>query len=129
MSALAVAQTVARATGNQLQVMDMLKGVNTTIEGLIAETGKQLNTHVDKTTEFSQNPGIGIDKLKEMFDQTFKAMDAMDSFRTKAIDVMGKNNAMLHDQIARAEQYVDRVRQQQAREATAVVDSSGPVKL
>ena len=129
MSALAVAQTVARATGNQLQVMDMLKGVNTTIEGLIAETGKQLNTHVDKTTEFSQNPGIGIDKLKEMFDQTFKAMDAMDSFRTKAIDVMGKNNAMLHDQIARAEQYVDRVRQQQAREATAVVESSGPVKL
>ena len=130
MSALAVAQTVARATGNQLQVIDMLKGVNSTIEGLIAETGKQLNTHVEKTTEFAQNPGIGIDKLKDMYDQTFTAMDAMDSFRTKAIDVMGKNNAMLHDQIARAEQYVDRVRQQAAREATAVVAvDAGPVKL
>ena len=57
MSALAVAQTVARATGNQLQVMEMLQGVNSTIEGLIAETGKQLNTHVEKTTEFAQNPG------------------------------------------------------------------------
>ena len=33
-----------------------------------------------------------------------------------------------HHQIARAEQYVDHVRQQQAREATAVVES-GPVKL
>ena len=55
-------------------------------------------------------------------------MDAMDNFRTKAIEVMGKNNAMLHEQIARAEQYVDRVRQQQAREATAVVEA-GPVKL
>ncbi len=128
MSALAVAQTVARATGNQIEVMGMLKGVNTTIEGLIAETGKQLNTHVEKTTEFSQNPGLGMDKLKEMFDQTFKAMDAMDSFRSKAIDVMGKNNAMLKDQIARSETYVDRVRQQQAREAT-VSAIAGPVKL
>ncbi len=128
MSALAVAQTVARATGNQIEVMGMLKGVNSTIEGLIAETGKQLNTHVEKTTEFSQNPGLGMDKLKEMFDQTFKAMDAMDNFRSKAIDVMGKNNVMLKEQIARSETYVDRVRQQQAREATATA-IGGPVKL
>jgi uncharacterized protein YaaN involved in tellurite resistance len=128
MSALAVAQTVARATGNQIEVMGMLKGVNSTIEGLIAETGKQLNTHVEKTTEFSQNPGLGMDKLKEMFDQTFKAMDAMDNFRSKAIDVMGKNNVMLKEQIARSETYVDRVRQQQAREATATA-IAGPVKL
>jgi uncharacterized protein YaaN involved in tellurite resistance len=128
MSALAVAQTVARATGNQLQVMEMLQGVNSTIEGLIAETGKQLNTHVEKTTEFSQNPGLGMEKLKEMFDQTFKAMDAMDTFRSKAIDVMGKNNVMLKDQIARSETYLDRVRQQQAREATGAA-VTGPVKL
>lgn len=128
MSALAVAQTVARATGNQLEVMEMLQGVNSTIEGLIAETGKALNTHVEKTTEFSQNPGLGMDKLKEMFDQTFKAMDAMDTFRSKAIDVMGKNNLMLKDQIARSETYLDRVRQQQAREAT-VASVAGPVKL
>lgn len=128
MSALAVAQTVARATGNQIKVMDMLTGVNSTIEGLIAESGRQLNTHVDKTAQFAQNPMIGIDKLKEMFDQTFKAMDAMDSFRSKAIDVMGQNNAMIKEQLAKAEQYVDRQRQQQAREATRQA-VSGPVAL
>ena len=49
MSALAVAQTVARATGNQIQVMEMLQGVNATIGNLISETGKQLNNHVDAT--------------------------------------------------------------------------------
>jgi len=128
MSALAVAQTVARATGNQIQVMDMLSGVNSTIEGLIAESGRQLNTHVEKTTQFAQNPMIGIEKLKEMFDQTFKAMDAMDDFRSKAITVMGQNNAMIKDQLAKADQYVDRLRQQQAREATKAA-ISGPVAL
>lgn len=128
MSALAVAQTVARATGNQIQVMDMLSGVNTTIENLMAETGRQLNTHVDKTTQFAQNPVIGIEKLKEMFDQTFKAMDAMDDFRAKSIVVMGQNNQMMTAEIQRAEQYIDKVRLQQARAATSQ-QLSGPVKL
>ncbi|MDB5898975.1 MAG: hypothetical protein JWP22_1448 [Ramlibacter sp.] len=128
MSALAVAQTVARATGNQIKVMEMLTGVNSTIEGLIAESGRQLNTHVEKTTQFAQNPMIGIEKLKEMFDQTFKAMDAMDTFRSKAVEVMGQNNAMMKDQLAKADQYVDRLRQQQAREATRSA-ISGPVAL
>lgn len=128
MSALAVAQTVARATGNQIKVMDTLTGVNSTIESLIAESGRQLNTHVEKTTQFAQNPMIGIEKLKEMFDQTFKAMDAMDTFRTKAVEVMGQNNTLIKEQLAKADQYVDRLRQQQAREATRSA-VSGPVAL
>ena len=128
MSALAVAQTVARATGNQIQVMDMLKGVNTTIGALISETGKQLNTHVEQTAQFATNPMIGIETMQGMFDQTFKAMDAMDSFRSKAIDVMGKNNEIIRSQLAKSEGYVDRVRQQRAREAghSAI---EGPVAL
>lgn len=128
MSALAVAQTVARATGNQIQVMEMLTGVNSTIESLIAETGRQLNTHVEKTTQFAQNPMVGIEKLKEMFDQTFKAMDAMDDFRSKAIAVMGQNNAMIASEIRRAEQYIDKVRMDQAKKA-ASAQLGGPVKL
>jgi uncharacterized protein YaaN involved in tellurite resistance len=128
MSALAVAQTVARATGNQIAVMDMLTGVNTSIENLIAETGRQLNTHVERTAQFATNPMLGIDKIKEMFEQTFKAMDAMDNFRAKAIEVMGQNNATMQQQIALAEPYLDRVRQQKARDATTAA-MAGPVAL
>ena len=128
MSALAVAQTVARATGNQIKVMEMLTGVNSTIENLISETGRQLNSHVEKTTQFASNPLVGIEKMKEMFDQTFKAMDAMDTFRSKMIDVMGQNNTILQEQLARADQYIDRVRQKKAREV-AQRALSGPVAL
>lgn len=128
MSALAVAQTVARATGNQIKVMEMLSGVNATIEGLIAESGRQLNTHVEKTTQFAQNPMVGIEKIKEMFDQTFQAMDAMDNFRSQAIVVMGQNNAMIAAELKRAEQYTDKVRLEHARQANSA-QLSGPVKL
>jgi len=129
MSALAVAQTVARATGNQVATMDMLKGVNATIGALIEQTGKQLNTHVERTAEFATNPMIGIETMQSMFDQTFKAMDAMDTFRSKAIDVMGKNNEIIRQQIAKSEGYVDRVRQQRAREAGGATALEGPVAL
>ncbi|MBC3807793.1 toxic anion resistance protein [Undibacterium seohonense] len=128
MSALAVAQTLARATGNQIKVMDALNGINATIESLIGETGRQLNSHAEKVGEFSQNPMLGIDKLKDMFDQTFKAMDAMDDFRSKAIDVMGQNNQIMRQQLDKAEQYVDRHRQQQVREVSRAV-ITGPVAL
>jgi uncharacterized protein YaaN involved in tellurite resistance len=128
MSALAVAQTVARATGNQIKVMDALTGINSTIENLMTETGRQLNQHTDRVGQFAQNPMIGIDKLKDMFDQTFKAMDAMDSFRSKAIEVMGQNNQIIQQQCAKAELYLDRHRQQQAREASSLI-ASGPVHL
>lgn len=117
MSALATAQTVARATGNQVRVMEMLTGVNSSIAALIAESGKQLNQHVDQTTKFAENPMLGIEQMKQMFDQTFQALDAMDSFRAKAIDVMGQNNQLIREQIARADTYVDRNRQRLAREA------------
>ena len=130
MSALAIAQTVARATGNQIQVMEMLTGVSNTIGDLVTETSRQLGQHVDKTAEFASNPLIGVQKIQEMFDNTFKAMDAMDSFRTKAIDSMGKNNQMLKDQVARSEQYLDRTRADHVRAAlstNALLD--GPVKL
>lgn len=128
MSALAVAQTVARATGNQIQVMEMLRGANASVEALIAESGRQLGQHVEATTEFASNPLIGIERIREMFDHTFKAMDAMDDFRSKAIDVMGQNNKMIREQLDRSEAYVDRTRLRDAREATRR-DLSGPVKL
>lgn len=128
MSALAVAQTVARATGNQIKVMEMLGGVNSAIDNLVAESGRQLGLHVDKTAQFAHDPMLGIEKMKEMFDQTFKAMDAMDNFRAKSIEVMGQNNAIIKEQLARADQYIDRTRQSQAREASKAA-ISGPVAL
>ena len=132
MSALAVAQTVARATGNQVRVMEMLQGVNATIGNLISETGRQLNQHVDATAQFASNPMLGIEKIQEMFDQTFQAMDAMDTFRAKAIDVMGQNNQLIRQQLERADGYVDRTRQALSRDAARQAlppGSDGPVKL
>ena len=128
MSALATAQTVARATGNQIQVMDMLQGVSATIGALVTETSRQLGGHVQATGDYAGNPMIGVEQMQTMFDNTFKAMDAMDTFRSQAIDAMGKNNEMIKQQVARCEQYLERSRSGQLG-AAAALGQAGPVAL
>ncbi len=128
MSALAVAQTVARATGNQLKVANMLGSVNQSIENMIVESGRQLGTHAERSVQLTSNPLLGVEKLKEMFDLTFKAVDIMDNFRSKAIESMSQTNALLREQVQRAEAQMDRSRQAQLHvDAATMLD--GPVKL
>ncbi len=128
MSALAFAQTVARATGNQLKVANMLGSVNQSIENMIVESGRQLGAHAERSVQLTSNPLLGVEKLKEMFDLTFKAVDIMDNFRSKAIESMSQTNTLLREQVQRAEAQMDRSRQEQLHvDAATMLD--GPVKL
>jgi uncharacterized protein YaaN involved in tellurite resistance len=106
MSALATAQAVARATGTQIKVMEMLKASSSAIGDLIEQTSVMLGKHVEQTGEFSSNPVVAIDKLKAAFENTTKAIDSMDKFRSQALDNMAKNNAMLKELIDGAEKEI-----------------------
>lgn len=106
MSALATAQAVARATGTQIKVMEMLKASSSAIGDLIEQTSVMLGKHVDQTAEFSSNPVVAVDKLKAAFENTTKAIDAMDKFRVQALDNMAKNNTMLKELIDGAEKEI-----------------------
>lgn len=129
MSALAIAQTVARATGNQIAVMDMLNGASAAIGDLVSQTSRQLGAHVEKTGEFASNPVMGIQRIQEMFDNTFKAMDAMDTFRSKAMSTMSQTNEMLKKQIERSESFVDRERGRVGPGRAGPASLQGPVSL
>jgi len=106
MSALATAQAVARATGTQIKVMEMLRGGSAAIGDLIEQTSVMLGNHVEKTGEFAANPVVAIDKLKAAFENTTKAIDNMDKFRSQALDAMAKNNAMLKELVDGAEKEI-----------------------
>ncbi|ATE60671.1 toxic anion resistance protein [Thauera sinica] len=105
-SALATAQGLARAAGTQIKVMDMLKGSSAAIGDLIEQTSVMLGQHVERIGEFSSNPVVAIEKLKTAFENTTKAIDNMDNFRSQALENMAKNNAMLKDLITGAEQEI-----------------------
>jgi uncharacterized protein YaaN involved in tellurite resistance len=106
MSALATAQAVARATGTQIKVMEMLKASSSAIGDLIEQTSVMLGKHVEQTGDFASNPVVAMDKLKAAFENTTKAIDTMDKFRSQALDNMAKNNTMLKELIDGAEKEI-----------------------
>jgi uncharacterized protein YaaN involved in tellurite resistance len=126
MSALATAQAVARATGTQIQVMEMLKASSGAIGDLIEQTSVMLGQHVEKTGEFASNPVVAVEKLKAAFDNTSKAMDSMDKFRKQALDNMAKNNTMLKELIDGAEKEIASRRGAAGSVATLSGDSDVP---
>jgi hypothetical protein len=75
---------VLKKTGREM--MNGCTRVSTTVGNLMTEARK---------------PEAGIGKLTELFEQSCKAMDAMDSFRAKAVDVMAQNNRIMREQLAR----------------------------
>lgn len=106
MSALATAQAVARAAGTQLKVMEMLRAGSAAVGDLIEQTSAMLGQHVEKTGEFAANPVVAVEKLTSAFENTTKALDAMDKFRSQALDNMAKNKAMLKELIEGAEREI-----------------------
>ena len=99
LSALAVAQVVARALGHQAQVMDLLGGVNASIGDLAAQTGRQLGAHVAQSAQFAKDPALGLDRIREMLGQTVQAIEVMDRYREEAVQVLGRNEGMLRQQL------------------------------
>lgn len=106
MSALATAQAVARATGAQVKVMEMLGAGSQAIGDLVEQTSVMIGKHVETTGAFASDPVIAIDRLKAAFENTSRAMDAMDSFRSQALDAMSKNTQLLKGMIEGAEREI-----------------------
>lgn len=88
LSALAVAQVVARALGLQAQVVDLLGGVNAALDTLAAQTGRQLGAVAAQSAQFAKDPALGLARIREMLGQTVQAIEAMDLYRAEAGQVL-----------------------------------------
>ena len=129
MSSLSIAVTLARAQGYQMRVMEALKSSSHAIEGLMASTAKMFGEHVDKVTEFQSNPLIGMQTLKASFDTVFASLDKMDEFRSKSIETMGTNIAMLKEVLAEGDKRMHREETAIKAIAESSTAPSGPVSL
>ena len=129
MSSLSIAVTLARAQGYQLKVMDALKQGSAAIEGLMASTAKLFGDHVDRVVEFESNPLIGVQTLKASFDTVFAGLDKMDEFRSKSIESMGANIALLKGLLAEGEARMKREQTAVKAISEATSAPAGPVSL
>lgn len=111
-AALSIAVTLAQATGNQIRAQKAINESKATIENLIASTSTALGSHVEMTTKFAADPVVGVKTLTDMFENTFKALDALDTYRSNALATMSANNQMLREQSKKA---MDRIESRQGK--------------
>ena len=87
-SALKIAVTVASALYNQKIVLEKVNAVNEATNKLIGATSKMLKDQGASIQQQAMEASVSVDTLKEAFANTFEALDAVSSYKSKALPQM-----------------------------------------
>jgi uncharacterized protein YaaN involved in tellurite resistance len=87
-AALRTAVTVAQALNNQRLVLNQITALNTTTANMIESTGNLLRTQTAAIHEQASSATIQVEVLQRAFQNIYATMDAVDTFKLKALDSM-----------------------------------------
>jgi uncharacterized protein YaaN involved in tellurite resistance len=109
-AALRTAVIVSQALSRQKLVLDQITALNTVTSNLIESTSEQLRIQGAAINQQAASSTVELAKLQAAFDNVFATMDALDTFRTQAVDSMAQTIQALEGQIQRAQPYLERTR-------------------
>lgn len=107
-AALRTAVTVAQALNNQRLVLSQITALNTTAANLIESTGNLLRTNTAAINEQASSATIQVEVLQRAFANIYATMDAVDSFKLKALDSMKTTIDTLSAETTKAQGYIAR---------------------
>ncbi|KPF53136.1 toxic anion resistance protein [Novosphingobium sp. AAP1] len=107
-AALRTAVTVAQALNNQRLVLNQITALNSTTAGMIESTGNLLRTQTTAIHEQAASATIQVEVLQRAFQNIYATMDAVDSFKLKALDAMKATINSLSVETEKAQDYITR---------------------
>jgi len=107
-AALRTAVTVAQALTNQKLVLEQVTQLNTTTANLIDSTGKLLKENTARIHEQAANATIPLETLQRAFQNIYDTMDAIDTFKVKALDSMKTTVTTLGNEVEKSRGYIAR---------------------
>ncbi|HJO64478.1 MAG TPA: toxic anion resistance protein [Sphingomonas sanguinis] len=107
-SALRTAVTVAQALANQKLVLDQITALNSTTANIIDSTGKLLRSQTAQIHEQAAASTIPLETLQRAFQNIYDTMDAIDSFKIKALDSMKTTVTTLGNEVEKSKGYIAR---------------------
>ncbi|RYD96488.1 MAG: toxic anion resistance protein [Sphingomonadales bacterium] len=107
-AALRTAVTVAQALTNQKLVLDQVTALNTTTAGLIDSTGALLKSQSAAIHEQAASSTIPVETLQRAFQNIYDTMDAIDTFKIKALDSMKTTVTTLSNEVEKSKGYIAR---------------------
>jgi uncharacterized protein YaaN involved in tellurite resistance len=121
-SALRTAVIVAQALNNQKLVLDQITALNTTTSGLIQRTSEMLRDNSVRIQEQAASATIGLPQLQAAFQNIYQTMDAIDTFKVQALDSMAATVGVLENEVAKSQEYLERVKKRDERLASGSLD-------
>jgi uncharacterized protein YaaN involved in tellurite resistance len=107
-AALRTAVTVAQALTNQKLVLESITQLNTTTANIIDSTGKLLKDNTARIHEQAASATIPIETLQRAFQNIYDTMDAIDTFKLKALDSMKATVGTLSSEVEKSKGYIAR---------------------
>ncbi|MBC3761680.1 toxic anion resistance protein [Quadrisphaera oryzae] len=121
-SALRTAVVVAQALSQQQLVLDQVSALNTTTSATIESTSRLLRQQTAQVHEQAASATVDVEVLQRAFDEVFATMDAIDTFKLKAVENLATTVDALEGQMKRSRSYVARTREAEQRDAAAQID-------
>jgi uncharacterized protein YaaN involved in tellurite resistance len=111
-AALRTAVMVSEALGTQKLVLDQINAVNDVTNRMIDSASLQLGTQALEIQKQATESAVNVETLEKAFQNIFKAMDAMDTYRSQALPNMQKTIDSLEGSISSAKNYLSTRREE-----------------
>ncbi|MEI6417968.1 MAG: toxic anion resistance protein [Sphingomonadales bacterium] len=111
-AALRTAITVAEAMTNQKLVLEQITTLNSTTAGIIDRTGELLKSNTATIHEQAASSTIPVETLQRAFQNVYQTMDAIDTYKLKALESMKTTVDTLSNEVEKSRAYVARAQGQ-----------------
>ncbi|WP_048910596.1 toxic anion resistance protein [Streptomyces sp. NRRL WC-3744] len=115
-SALRISVMLASALDSQKKVVEQVNALRGTTEDLIRGNAEMLATQSGEIQRIAADPAVGAETLRAAFQQIYRTLDAIDSYKVQATGVMASTVQSLTDELHSASARLERSRAQGALE-------------
>ncbi|MEW2283829.1 toxic anion resistance protein [Streptomyces sp. NPDC047841] len=115
-SALRISVMLASALDSQKKVVEQVNALRGTTEDLIRGNAEMLATQSGEIQRIAADPAVGAETLRAAFQQIYRTLDAIDSYKVQATEVMASTVQSLTDELRGASAHLERSRAQGALE-------------
>ncbi|MGY4925532.1 toxic anion resistance protein [Streptomyces sp. 900105755] len=115
-SALRISVMLASALDHQKKVIEQVNALRGTTEELIRGNAEMLVTQSGEIQRIAADPAVGAETLRAAFQQIYRTLDAIDTYKVQATEAMATTVQSLTDELHQASAYLERSRSKSALE-------------
>ncbi|TDC22114.1 toxic anion resistance protein [Streptomyces sp. 8K308] len=115
-SALRIGVMLSAALENQRRVTEQINALRSTTEDLVRANADMLATQSGEIQRIAADPAVGVETLRAAFQQIYRTLDAIDTYKAQATESMAATVRALSGELADASAQLDRSRERELAE-------------